>query len=266
MATIYSDYGEEPKDSFLPLPEQLSCDLYSLEMDGFTEDIAVFNTMLPAQGSLLELGCGTGRLSRAVAGPHRPVTGIDILPAMLQTARQHESPHCSYISMDMTRMGFATQFDIILIGYNTLNLLCEKKAISACLAGCKKYLHPKGILLLQLHLPTKNFIISNKKTFQFQVLDRPGGGKVIKEILKKYYPRTRTIQVEERYRIRPMTKGKDNEDYRNIYAITGFQAPEWFATFKKAGFSPTEIYGDYHYHPINDGVSSMMLGSFSHVK
>lgn len=266
MVTIYSDYGEEPKDTFLPLPEHLGCDLYSLEMDGFRDDIELFSTMMPEQGSVLELGCGTGRIARALASKHRPVTGIDIAPEMLKAARRKEAPHCHYISMDMTRMGFTNQFDIILIGYNTLNLLRDKQTITSCLTGCRKYLHPKGLLLLQLYLPTKEIINNNRKTFQFQMFDHPGGGRVIKEILKKFCPHTQTIQVEERYRIRPMTRAKENEDYQTTYTIAGFPVSEWWSIFKKVGFKPTEIYGDYNYHPLNDGESTILLGSFSHSK
>ncbi len=39
MVTIYQDYSDEPKDIFLPLPEELACQFYALEMDNFTADI-----------------------------------------------------------------------------------------------------------------------------------------------------------------------------------------------------------------------------------
>lgn len=264
MVTIYSDYGDEPSDTFLPLPDHLRGELYALEMDGFTDDIDVFNRLMPHQGDILELGCGTGRLTRPFARPRRTVTGIDISPGMLLKAREKNVPHCRYIQMDMAQIAFSKQFDIIVIGYNTLNLLSKKSTIVSCLQGCCRSLRPEGRLLLQLYLPTREFIDSGKKTFQFQMFDLPGGGKVIKEILKLYSAPTRTIQVEERYRVRSLNLKRSNEDYNSTYTIAGYSLSEWHTALKEAGFVPDEIYGDYGFRPVNDGVSTMLIGSFFH--
>lgn len=264
MVTIYSDYGDEPSDTFLPLPDHLRGELYALEMDGFTDDIDVFNRLMPNQGDILELGCGTGRLTRPFARPRRTVTGIDISPGMLLKAREKNVPHCRYIQMDMAQIAFSKQFDIIVIGYNTLNLLSKKSTIVSCLQGCCRSLRPEGRLLLQLYLPTREFIDSGKKTFQFQMFDLPGGGKVIKEILKLYSAPTRTIQVEERYRVRSLNLKRSNEDYNSTYTIAGYSLSEWHTALKEAGFVPDEIYGDYGFRPVNDGVSTMLIGSFFH--
>ncbi len=85
--------------------------------------------------------------------------------------------------MDMVTPAFSIRFDAILIAYNTLNLLGSEEKILACLQGCKNSLRPQGKLLVQLFIPTEDFI-QQKKTFQFQMFDRPGGGKIIKEILQ----------------------------------------------------------------------------------
>lgn len=266
MVTIYADYGDEPKDEFLPLPENLGCYLYGLEMDGFSDDISFFANLLPDRGRILELGCGTGRIAGSLADQRRPVVGVDISLAMLQAARQKQHPHCSYLGMDMTRVAFTTRFDHIIIGYNTLNLLCAKESIVACLRGCGKHLLPGGTLLLQLFLPARDFITNNKKIFQFQIFDRPGGGQVIKEILKHYSPSTKTVHVEERYRIRPMTRAKANEDYRTTYPIGGFSAAEWYALLEEANFTPSEVYGGYDGEPFYGETSPMLLGAFSFLK
>ena len=262
MVTIYADYGDEPDDDYLPLPEHLKCSFYALEMDGFAADIRCFDTLLTDACRILELGCGTGRISGALAGNRRPVTGVDISPKMVQRAQQKRHPYCSYVCMDMTRVAFQTRYDHIIIGYNTLNLLCSKEAILACLQGCKKLLRPAGTLLLQLFLPTGAFI-AKKKSFQFQLFDRPGGGKIIKEILKRYSGSTRTVHVSERFRVRPMVPGEKNEDYQTSYYIAGYSAAEWLAILKNAGFTPYKLCGDYSGKPFRSETTSMLLGVFS---
>jgi SAM-dependent methyltransferase len=265
VVTIYADYGDEPEDDFLPLPEHLSCSFYALEMDGFTDDIHVFNSLLPPEGRILELGCGTGRIAGALAGDRRPVTGIDLSPVMVQLALQKQHPHCDYLCMDMTRLAFQAGFDHIIIGYNTLNLLCSKASIVSCLRECGRHLHPGGTLLLQLFLPAKDFI-ARKKSFQFQIFDRPGGGKIIKEIIKRYSGSTKAVHVSERFRVRPTAHTAENEDYQTSYSIAGYSVTEWFSLLGETGFTPSTLYGDYSGETFCGETTSMLLGSFTSSK
>lgn len=263
MTTIYEDYDDEPEDIFLSLPEDLAAQFYSLEMDGFEEDIIFYKPLLPKQGSILEMGCGTGRLARRLSHTYRTVIGIDISFPMLKIATKKSHPNCKFLSMDMIRPAFTTNFDTIIIPYNTLNLLINKEQIMKCLRGCRRYLQPGGKLLVQLFVPTNDFTGDDKKTFQFQMFDRPQGGKIIKEILKKYCPQSESISVEERFRVRPMQSGQANTDWNTTYTIAGFSAKKWLSLFNQAGFSTSRIYGDYQGSTYNSATSSSLLASFA---
>ncbi|MCP4342582.1 MAG: class I SAM-dependent methyltransferase [Desulfobulbaceae bacterium] len=271
MVTIYENYDDEPEDTFLFLPEELACEFYALEMDSYTADIDFFEPLLPQQGTFLELGCGTGRIADKLAGPAKPeapgrfVVGIDISIPMLQLAlqRQHSSKRSlGYLCMDMTQLAFSIDFDAILIPYNTLNLLGSEDKILQCLTGCKNFLQPGGKLLAQLFIPTEDFI-RQKKTFQFQMFDRPGGGKIIKEILKHYDPKTQSVHIEERFRVRPLQGGGAKEDWNKSYTIAGFSADQWLLLFTKAGFTPTNILGDYAGNHYDKSTTSTVLASLT---
>jgi len=261
MVTIYQDYGDEPKDTFLSIPEELACAFYALEMDGFTEDIDFFAPLLPEQGAILELGCGTGRIARKIANPGRFIIGIDISTTMLRLAGQKSHPakySPGYVCMDMRRLAFSIYFAAILIPYNTLNLLGSEDKIIQCLACCRKYLQQDGKLLVQLFIPTEEFI-QRKKTFQFQMFDNPKGGKIIKEILKQYEPQSQSVLIEERFRVRPQEGGPAKEDWHSTFTVAGFSADRWFALFNQAGFTPTNISGDYGGGPYQPLTSSTLL-------
>lgn len=268
MVTIYQDYDDEPKDIFLSLPEELACKFYALEMDSYTADIDFFDHLLPKQGRFLELGCGTGRIAEQIAKTNdlsRFVVGIDISVPMLQLATRRSdtakrSPH--YCCMDMTQIAFSIKFDTILIAYNTLNLLGSEDKILKCLNGCRNSLQPGGKLLVQLFVPTEDFILQ-KKSFQFQMFDRPEGGKIIKEILKTYEPYSQSIHIKERFRVRPMQDGMANEDWQKSYTIAGFSADQWLSFFGKTGFNPKNIYGDYTGSHFYNSTSSNLLASFT---
>lgn len=259
MADIYNDYHEEPKDVFYPLPENLGCELYDLEMDPYVEDIVFYDNILPPAGTILELGCGSGRISSRIGSTKRHVVGIDLSLPMLHRAYCRKNPFCSYICMDMNRLSFTSGFNGILIPYNTLNLLPDRKHTLACLHECKRLLCSKGVLLLQLHIPSAEFCAKRTKSFQFQMFDRPGGGKVIKEILKIYHPASNRIEVEERYRIRPMCNTLPNEDWNRVFTISGYSANTWFSIFKECGLTPLATYGTFDKTPFTGNSPSLIV-------
>lgn len=248
MVKIYQDYDQEPEDVFLPLPDKLGCELYDLEMDQFSEDITFFEKYLPertAKSTCLELGCGSGRVSRALCSPKREMVGIDLSLEMLTRARNQAKTGSHYLCMDMRQIAFSIQFDAILIPYNTLNLLQNEEDIITCLKICKELLLPGGKIFLHLYIPTTSFQNRPKKTFQFQMFDRPGGGRIIKEILKLYLPEPRKVLIEERYRIRPMQTGQSNEDWNQIYSIAGFDFKTWRSVFKKSDLELLTALSDF---------------------
>jgi len=234
---IYSDYDKEPEDHFLPLPEQLGCDFYNLEMDSWMEDISFYKNHLPARGLTLELGCGSGRLGRHLATKQRPFIGIDISLTALRRAVEQGQRHVRYAGMDMTRPGFTTIFSAVIAAYNTLNLLTSSRRIECCLKSCRELLDPGGRFLAQLFIPSEDLIAATRKIFQFQVFERPGGGRIIKEILKKYQPADQTVRIEERFRVRPMREGVANEDWNRVHSVAAFSRHHWLHLFSHAGFA-----------------------------
>ncbi len=259
MVRIYKDYQDEPEDIFRPLPADLSCQLYHLELKDFTDDIAFYRKFLPKNSTILEMGCGTGRVSRALADSNHPVTGIDISLPMLQIARQTPVLCCQYVCMDMTDPAFSNNFDTILIPYNTLNLLSQPSQLKNCFQSCHSLLHEGGQLIAQIFIPTEKRISQPEKSFQFQLFDRPEGGKIVKEIIQQYHAATQTMQIEERFRIRPMQEGENNEDYHSLYTTLAWNIDQWLDFFTESCFSPVHIYGDYSFSSFSSAKSTCFL-------
>lgn len=259
MVTIYEDYGDEPEDQFIPLPEQLSCSFYDLEMEDYSEDIIFFRTLLPRKASILELGCGSGRVARALSSSERVITGIDISYSMLEKAQQHSCQTTRFVAMNMTNISFTCLFDAILIPYNSLNLLISKENIIKCLVGCRKHLLPGKQLIAQIFIPTQKFIRENKKTFQFQVFDTTNGDRLIKEILKVYHPDSQTISVEERYRFRPKNYSSKRADYNSCFSVAAYSRTTWQEMFKAHGFQIESCYEDFNKTPIGNSNSSSLV-------
>ncbi|MFT5726385.1 MAG: SAM-dependent methyltransferase [Desulforhopalus sp.] len=259
MVKIYDDYGDEPEDEFIPLPDHLACSYYDLEMDSYEEDAIFFNSLLPNNATILELGCGSGRVGRHLAKKSRSITGVDISLPMLEKAKGRKLSKMHFLAMDMTALAFNHPFDSIIVPYNSLNLLITKERILRCLVGCKQYLQPGGLLIAQIFIPTKRFLSDKKKSFQFQILDMQPNGRIIKEILKQYNPDSKTISVEERFRVRPTGPHATLADYNSNYTVAAYELADWLQLFKTADLTIRHCYEDFQKTPTHTTDSPCLL-------
>ena len=106
----------------------------------------IVHAALPGGASILELGCGTGRILRPLAGLGHPVLGADESPAML--ARVADLPTvCSPIEtlrLDQT-------FDAVLLASTMINVPPAQR--HAFLATCRHHLRPGGTAVFQQNPP-----------------------------------------------------------------------------------------------------------------
>lgn len=230
---------------------------YELELADFLDDLPFYKRYLPERpATILELGCGTGRLSRALAKAGHQVTGLDLSHAMLRQALAKQNADASnphYCCMDMTNIGLRSHFDAVIIPYNTMNLLTGEGEIRRCLQHIRPLLGKEGRLLLQLFIPTNDHAtLAEKKQFQFMIFDRPNGSKVIKEILKWRETGTTLINLKETYRLRYQPDRK-NEDWQYDYRIIGMDYSDWLQELAAAGFTVTAAHGGYQLEPFIAG-------------
>ena len=115
---------------------------YLLGRDGLIADLAP-----PSGGSVLEIGCGTGRnlIAVGLAWPQAELFGIDISDAMLETARGSlakadvaatlvRGDACGF---DATALFGRATFDRVFISYALSMIPDWEKAIDAALAALK---------------------------------------------------------------------------------------------------------------------------------
>ena len=225
--------------------------LYDLELGDFSADLPFYRKHLPEQPcAILELGCGTGRVSRALAEDGHQLTGIDLSFPMLAVAGRAASTVAPrYACMDMAALAFRAAFAAVIAPYNTLNLLTNPETLRSCLDQVRHLLGEDGILLLQLYIPDQNLrALAGKKRFQFRIFDCPDGSKVIKEILKSTAPHSNLVEITERYRLR-FRKDLPNEDWEYTYRILGYDFAQWLEIFAGQGFRLDAAYGGYDLAP-----------------
>ncbi len=72
--------------------------------------------------SVLDAGCGTGRVGRELARRGFDVTGVDIDPEMLATARQ-QAPGVDWLVADLATVALGRTFDAVVMAGNVMIFL-----------------------------------------------------------------------------------------------------------------------------------------------
>jgi SAM-dependent methyltransferase len=109
-----------------------------------------------AGGPILELACGTGRLSIPLARAGSSVFGLDLSPAMLRRAtRKAERAGVAvrFVSGDMRDFDLGRRFPLIVLSCNSLAHLLTAAEVKACLACVRRHLEPGGIFAFDIVNP-----------------------------------------------------------------------------------------------------------------
>jgi SAM-dependent methyltransferase len=103
-----------------------------------------------AGGPVLELACGTGRITKPLAAAGVEVIGLDVDPAMLARARKASFPLLMLMAADMRRFALARKFAAVIVPYNSFQLLTEPDDAADCLQHIHEHLAPAGVFGLEV--------------------------------------------------------------------------------------------------------------------
>ena len=101
-----------------------------------------------ADGPILELACGTGRLLAALAADGHEVVGLDRSNTMLGQARERLGETATLVQGDMGAFELDRRFALIVIADNSLREIESEPGIVACLRCVRRHLLPAGRLLV----------------------------------------------------------------------------------------------------------------------
>jgi SAM-dependent methyltransferase len=110
---------------------------------------ADFITRLGAR-SVLDAGCGTGRIARELARRGLDVVGVDLDDAMLDTARR-KAPEMEWHTADLATVDLGRTFAAILMAGNVMIFLTPGSE-GAVLANMARHLEPGGALVAGFQL------------------------------------------------------------------------------------------------------------------
>ena len=98
-------------------------------------------------GSVLDAGCGTGRVAIELSRRGHSVVGVDVDEAMLRTARA-KAPDLVWVCGDLAdpRLDFGQTFDVVVMAGNVL-IFVPSGSEEQVLANAARWLRPGGHLV-----------------------------------------------------------------------------------------------------------------------
>ncbi|MGK9230526.1 class I SAM-dependent methyltransferase [Inquilinus limosus] len=112
--------------------------------DGEPEIVAA---VVPAGGSILELGSGPGRLTHPLVARGYAVTAVDNSAEMLAFIRGSETVLADIEGLDLGR-----SFDAVLLASTLINFP-DARTRAALLATCRRHVQPGGAVLIERRNP-----------------------------------------------------------------------------------------------------------------
>jgi SAM-dependent methyltransferase len=106
---------------------------------------------LPVGAHILDLCCGTGDLSRALAAHGFRVTGIDGSEEMLEFARLRV-PQAEFIREDARSFSTTTSFDAVLSTFDSLNHILSLRELKTVFLNVRAALAPGGLFVFDLNM------------------------------------------------------------------------------------------------------------------
>jgi SAM-dependent methyltransferase len=120
-------------------------------------DIPFYQSLVAEHGGpVLELACGTGRVTLPLAQTGVEIWGIDIARPLLDYARfkaEAETLRPRWVEADMRDLDLGRRFALVIIPYNAFNHLLDRESVERCLASVRRHLGPGGGFVIDTFNP-----------------------------------------------------------------------------------------------------------------
>jgi len=100
--------------------------------------------------TVLDAGCGTGRVARELSRHGIEVLGVDVDSSMIQEARRL-GPTIPWIHHDLATLELGQTFDVVLLAGN-VPIFCPVADRTALIRTCSNHVQPGGVLVAGFEL------------------------------------------------------------------------------------------------------------------
>ena len=200
---------------------------------------------------MLELGCGTGRITLPLGRAGVRLVGIDRSEPMLARARQRvrraRLQHLVHLVRgDVRQLPFRTPFSMVMAPYGILQSLLREKDLAATLRAVHAALEPGGTFGMELVADLPSWEEYRKRvSLKGWRSGRAGTHVTLVETVRQDAARKRTIFDQEFSERR----GRRVRTRRFALTFRTLTVPQMARRLERAGFEVTALLGDYRGGP-----------------
>lgn len=239
---------------------------YDWIYEGITEDIPFYLAAAREHGSpVLELACGTGRITIPLAREGFEVIGLDLSAEMLRIAREKlskERPEVSarvrLIEADVSDFALDEIVNLAFIPASSLFHLHTDEQRSSCLSCIGRHLKPGGGVIVDLTPAERMANQTVGETQEFRRSVSPLTGLLTRELGKLSIDReAQRVTVEHTY----VEQLPDESEKRYVFVdgYTWLTEDQMRGLLAEAGFVNVEVFGDYEREPFTRASERMIF-------
>lgn len=221
-------------------------------LNTFLSDWVFYKKRLPQNkdARILELCCGTGRLTLPIAREGYNICGVDCTSSMLERAKMKASESglsIDFIEADIRILNLQERFDLIFIPFNSIHHLYKNEDLFQTLEGVKNHLKKDGLFLLDCFNPDIQYMVESKKELKVMAEYTTDDGReiVIKQIMR-YESATQINRIKWHYFINGKFHSVQNMDMRLFFPR------ELDFYLERAGFDVVHKFGSFEEEAFND--------------
>lgn len=198
---------------------------------------------------VLELACGSGRLTIPLAKSGAQVTAIDSSPTMLDKALRRAAASAvdvKFVEVDMRDFELDTLFDGVVVAANSLLHLHTAEDFARAFATIRRYLAPGGLLAFDVFVPSAH------------LLSLP---PTERQLLGKFtHPQLGDVSIEETIAYDPITQVSQADWYWSIATQRDFRCTTLYMRqlypqelpllLQHNGFQLVSRFGDFDGKPL----------------
>lgn len=125
--------------------------VYDSEADKWAESY-VYDRYFRAPGTILDIGCGTGRTSVRLHARGLTVTAVDYSEPMIARAQEKAQPGLTFHVMDARALAFPDHsFSYVFFSFNGLDYMHPKEERMRVLKEVRRVLKPGGVFAFSSH-------------------------------------------------------------------------------------------------------------------
>ena len=153
-----------------------------------------------SNGPVLEVACGTGRLTLPIARDGVDMTGLDVSRPMLEQARRKsaaEGLDIEWVEQDCRDISLPRKFGLVFSATNAMQHLLDRESALAFLRSAGNVLRPEGQLVLDVFNPNPAKLNRPAGERHFHKnIQSPDGGEIRVEVASGYDAETRILHFD----------------------------------------------------------------------